>query len=143
MDVGDDRHARRAHDLAQRSGALDVRARDADDVGPGILAAPDLVDRGPRIGRERVGHRLHGDRGVTADGNAPDHDLAAWPPLDRAPGAEFIAHGGAFSSFRPAIKTLLVPAVQRGPDPCSAFGGGGSPRLAAKDWAVARGARRL
>ena len=88
MDVGDDRHARLAHDLAQRSGAVDVGARDADDVRPGFLAAADLVDRRGGVAGRRVGHRLDGHRRIAADGDIADHDLARLAPDDIAPGTK-------------------------------------------------------
>ena len=67
MDVGDDRHAGGADDLLQRRGAVDVRARHPNDIGAGLLAATDLIDRRLRIGGRRVGHGLDGDRRVPAD----------------------------------------------------------------------------
>src|SRR5690606_2086636 len=66
VDIGDERHLRRAGDLAERGGAFDVGARDADDVGARFLAAANLVDRRACIGRARVGHRLYADRRVAA-----------------------------------------------------------------------------
>src|SRR3546814_11329620 len=41
MDVGDDRHGRRADDLLQRGGGILIGAGYADDVGPRLLAAAD------------------------------------------------------------------------------------------------------
>src|SRR5690606_24922234 len=55
-------------------------------VGPGVLAAADLVDRRRGVGRGGVGHRLHGDRRVAADRHVADHDLATRAAVDRAPG---------------------------------------------------------
>ncbi len=88
MNVGDDRHARRADDLLQCSGAVLVGARDADDVGARFLAAADLVDRRPGVAGRRVGHRLDADRRIAADGDIADHDLARDAPFDIAPGAD-------------------------------------------------------
>jgi hypothetical protein len=85
MDVGDDRHVRAAHDLSQRRGRFDVGTGDADDVDPRLLAPPDLIERRADIGRRRIGHRLHGDRGVATHGNVADHDLAARTADDIAP----------------------------------------------------------
>ena len=89
MDVGDDRHAaRRGRSACSAAVDLDVGAGDADDVGAGLLAAADLVDRRLGVGGRRVGHRLHGDRRVAADGDVADHDLARLAALDRAPGTD-------------------------------------------------------
>ena len=86
MDVGDDRHARRADDLTQRGGAVGVGATDPDDVDPGLFAAADLVDRRARVAGRRVGHGLDRDGRVAADGDVTDHDLATGAARDVAPG---------------------------------------------------------
>ena len=79
---------RRADDLLQRRGRVRRRAGDADDVGAGLLAAADLVDRRLRVGGRRVGHGLDGDRRVAADRDGADHDLPRLAPLDIAPGTD-------------------------------------------------------
>uniref|UniRef100_A0A0N4ZLI6 LigA n=1 Tax=Parastrongyloides trichosuri TaxID=131310 RepID=A0A0N4ZLI6_PARTI len=93
MDVGHERHAGLARDGAEGRRRLDVRAGDADDVGPGLFQLADLVQRRRRIGGRGVGHRLDADRGVAADRNGADHDLAALAALDVAPGADVAEFG--------------------------------------------------
>src|SRR4029079_3442708 len=85
VDVGNDRHARLTHDLLQRRGHVPGRARYADDVGAGILAAPNLIDRRLGILGRRVGHGLDADRRVSAHGYGADHDLPRLAPLDVTP----------------------------------------------------------
>src|SRR5690606_16609185 len=112
-----DRHPRGAHDLPERSGALDVGARHPDDIRAGILAASDLVDRRRRIGCWRVGHRLHGDRRVPADRHVADHDLATRAPMDRAPGADCVHLGLRLPGVPDTVDTTLEPKL---PPPNSA-----------------------
>ena len=107
MDVGDDRHAGGADDLAERGGALDVGAAHADDVGAGVLAAADLVDRRARVAGRRVGHRLDGDRRVAADGDGADHDLAARAADDVAPGTK--RHGVPIPAVSGGCQRLRRP----------------------------------
>ncbi len=64
MDIGDDRYARRAHDLLHRRRAFDIGTGNADDVDAHLLAAADLIDRRPGVGGWRIGHGLHGDRRI-------------------------------------------------------------------------------
>ena len=95
MNVGDDRDARGAYDLAQRGGRIGVGTGHADQVGARLFAPANLVDRRHRIAGQRVGHRLDADRRAAADGDVADHDLAALAPRDVAPGAQagvVIAH---------------------------------------------------
>src|SRR3546814_20469848 len=75
MDVGDDRHGRRADDLLQRCGGILIGAGYADDVGPRLLAAADLVDRRRRVAGGRVGHGLLRDGRTAPHRHIPDHDL--------------------------------------------------------------------
>src|SRR3990167_2750595 len=110
VDIRNDRDAGGFGDLAQRRGAFDVRARDADDVGTGILAAADLVDRGYGIRRQGVGHCLHGDRSVPANGNTADHDLAALATRDIAPGTDR-GHGPSIGTKEP-VRKASKPARQ-------------------------------
>jgi hypothetical protein len=65
MDVGDDRHRAFAHDLAQRPGAVLVRGRDADDIGPGLGGALNLF--------ERRGDIVAGDRCWSSSGPRSAH----------------------------------------------------------------------
>ena len=44
---------------------------------PGFLGSADLRDGRRRVGGQRVGHRLHGDRRVAADRHRADMDLPA------------------------------------------------------------------
>ena len=88
MDVGDDRYLRRADDLAQRGGALDIGAGHPDQVRARILATADLGDGGAGVGGQRVSHGLDGNRGVTAHGHAAHHDLPAAATRDIAPGSD-------------------------------------------------------
>ena len=57
------------------SGGVLVGAGDAHDVGAGLLEALDLGDRRLDVVGQRVGHRLHGDRRIAADGDLADEDL--------------------------------------------------------------------
>ena len=86
MDVGDDRHIGRRRDPVEMCGRFRRGAGHADDVRAGILAATNLVDRRADIFGRRVGHGLHGNRGIAADGDIADHDLAGRAALDSAPG---------------------------------------------------------
>ena len=86
MDVGDDRDIGCRGDLVEMCGRFRRGAGHADDVRPGILAATNLVDRRADILGRRVGHGLHGNRGIAADGDVADHDLAGRAALDSAPG---------------------------------------------------------
>jgi len=102
MDVGDDRHGRRAHDFPQRPGAFGGRARDPDDVGAGVLAATDLIDRRACVFGRRVGHRLDADRRVSANGDGADHDLPRLAPLDISPRPD--GHDRAYKRSSPTGK---------------------------------------
>ena len=82
MDVGDDRHLDFAHNLAQRLGRCLVRAGDPHDIGAGVLKFLDLCHGGGDIRGQRVGHRLHADGGITANGDLADVDFAACTPLN-------------------------------------------------------------
>ena len=79
---------RAARTISFSAAVLGRRAGHADDVGPGILAAADLVDRRARVLGRRVGHGLHADRRVSAHGDGADHDLPRRAPLDIAPGTD-------------------------------------------------------
>ena len=106
MDVGDDRDGRGADDLLERGGAFDVGARDADEIDPGFLAAADLGDRRGGVRGRRVGHRLHRNGRIAADGDIADHDLAGLTALDRAPRTKgghgaYIGAGGRAAKEKP------------------------------------------
>ena len=81
VDVGDDRDLRLAGDGRQRVGVVLRRAGDADDLAAGGGEFGDLLEGRADVGGARRGHRLHRDRGVSADGHGSDLDLAALPAL--------------------------------------------------------------
>ena len=85
-----------AHDRFQRQRRFLVRAGDAHDVGARRLQRLDLADGRLDVGRQRVRHRLHGDRRVAADLHVADADLAALAAGDVAIGAD--AHGVEIAS---------------------------------------------
>ncbi len=113
VDVGDDRDARGADDLLQGRGAVRGRARHADDVGAGLLAAADLGDGRGRILGRRVGHGLDADRRVSADGDGADHDLPRLAPLDISPGTDghFATHIGAWAVPGKAVRNRLARLI--------------------------------
>ena len=96
MDVGDQGDLGFAGDGLEGLGRFHVGAGDADDVGAGLFQLTDLVDRRRRVGRRRIGHRLHADRGVAAHEDGAHADLAALAALDMAPGSDVgvVAHHG-------------------------------------------------
>ena len=87
MNVSDDRHIRGADNLFQRSCAFDVGAGYADDIDARIFAAADLINGRTCIAGQRVGHRLHRNRGIAANRNITDHDLAGLTARNIAPRA--------------------------------------------------------
>ena len=76
VDVGDHRDLGVLRDLGQRVGVVLARARDPDDVAAGRGQLGDLLERGVDVGGQRRGHRLHRDRGLAADPDLADLDLA-------------------------------------------------------------------
>src|SRR5450756_102137 len=54
-------------------GGIGVRYRDPDDVAPGRLEMPYLVERRLQVARVGVRHRLHSHRGPAADRDVPEH----------------------------------------------------------------------
>ena len=56
--------------------SLVARHRDAHDVGARLGDLVDLVHRRLQVGGLGLRHRLHGDGGAAADGDAADHDLS-------------------------------------------------------------------
>jgi len=92
VDISNHRHARRAHNLFQRRGRFNIGAGNADDIDPCILATADLVNRSLGVRGERVGHGLHRNRGIAADGHITDHDLTGLATRDIAPRA-YRRHG--------------------------------------------------
>jgi len=85
VDVGHERDLGRLGDRAERRGGLLVGTGDPHDVCAGLLELADLVDGRGRIGGQRIGHRLDGDRRIATHLHGADADLAARPSLDRAP----------------------------------------------------------
>ncbi len=75
VNIGDDRHLDLADDVLERQCRFLVRARDAHDIGAGLLKALDLLDRRLDVMGQRIGHRLHRDRRVAADRHLADMDL--------------------------------------------------------------------
>lgn len=87
MDVGDERDPGGLRDGAEGSRGVLVRTGHAHEIGARLLAAADLVDRRPGIGRRRVRHRLDADWRVAADLKTAHADGAALAPFDHPPGA--------------------------------------------------------
>jgi hypothetical protein len=77
MNIGDDRHFYLAHDVLERQRRILVGARDAHDIRTGAFQRLDLLDRRLDVARDRVRHRLHGDRRIAADRHIADINLAA------------------------------------------------------------------
>ena len=79
MEVADDRHVH-AHlrqpllDVRHGGGGLVAVDRDAHDFGAGAGQRRHLARGALDVGRVGVGHRLHDDRRVAADGDAADID---------------------------------------------------------------------
>ena len=76
VDVGDDRDRRLHDDRLERLDVAVARHGDADDVGARLGDLVDLVHRRLQVGGLGLRHRLHGDGGAAADGDAADHDLS-------------------------------------------------------------------
>ena len=91
VDVGDDRHRRAGHDPGQALGGRLLVAGAPHQVGTGGGQGVDLGEGGLGIGRLGGGHRLHGDRGATADRHVAHVDLAGGPPFGGGPGRS--SHG--------------------------------------------------
>lgn len=121
VDIRDDRHAGCAGDLFEPRGAFLRRAGYANDVRTRILAPADLVDGGLHILCRSVGHGLHADRRVAANGDIADHDLAAFAALYRTPGTDR-RHGAHIER----------PALRSNDKPCPGYRAGvdGEPALA-------------
>ena len=88
MNVGNDGNACSADNLLQRRRAFDIGAGHADDIDPRILASPDLVNSCDRVAGQRVGHGLHRNRRIAANGDVADHDLAGLTARYVAPGTD-------------------------------------------------------
>jgi hypothetical protein len=114
MDVGHDRNVHLAHDVVQRRRALLVGTGNPDNVHPRRLGKADLRHRGRHVAGERVGHGLHGDRGVAAHGHRTDMDLTRPATLNVLVRA--IAHGKTLrvEGFA-AQHARLHAAAQTGP----------------------------
>jgi hypothetical protein len=99
VNVGNDRHVRRAGDFVEPRRRFRRGAAHPDDIDPGILAAANLVDRRPDILGRSIGHGLHGDRGIPAHRYLAQHDLPALAARNVAPGA-YRRHAGRYRSMR-------------------------------------------
>ena len=95
MDVGDEGDGALGDDLLERPGRGLVGDGDADDVGAGLRAGLDLGDGRGHVGRQRVGHRLDGDRRVATDGHGADMDPPRRAAVDLPPGADGMERHGA------------------------------------------------
>ncbi len=82
VDVRDDRHIDLVHDILEGDRTLLVGTGHADDVHASEFRPPDLRDGAGDVGGQRVGHGLHGDRGVVAHRHASDVNAAGLPPDD-------------------------------------------------------------
>ena len=71
VDVGDDRDRRTVDDCRQAGRVGRILDRDADDLAAFHRQAVDLLERLVGVGRIGGRHRLHGDRMIAADPNAP------------------------------------------------------------------------
>ena len=91
MDVGDQRHPCRADDLFEGGGGLGVGTGHPHNVGAGIGGGMDLVERRADIGGDRVGHGLHGNWRLAADGDPTHMNLTGAATGDVTPGT--YAHG--------------------------------------------------
>ena len=107
VDVGHDRNLRGLHDGMQRLGRVLVRAGHADDVDAHFLAPLDLGDGRFGVGRQRVGHCLHGDRGAVAHRHGPNHDPPRFAAHDVAIGTD--AHAANVAMGGRLIQPPKVP----------------------------------
>src|SRR5262249_39089155 len=82
MDVGDERDANAALDLAELFRCLAHRNGDAHNVAARRLQGPDLVARGARVAGVGLRHRLDGDRGIAANLEITEPDLPGFAPLN-------------------------------------------------------------
>ena len=86
MNVSDQRHIRYPlANPAKRLGSLHRRHRNTHDIGTGGHATLDLGDRGINVTGFRVGHGLHRDRRIAANGDFANHDLTAVATRNIAP----------------------------------------------------------
>src|SRR6185312_1909294 len=109
VDVRDDRHLHLRDDVFEGCRGFLVRAGDAHDIGAGPLQRLDLSYRRLDVMRQRVGHRLDGDRRIAADRHRADVDLPTLPSLDVA--IRTHAHGKHLgkSSGRQAVAWPFLP----------------------------------
>ena len=91
MNIRDQGHPRLADNLFKGGGGLRVGAGHAHDVGAGVGGGVDLVKSRAGIGGDRVGHGLHRDRRVAANGEPAHMNLAGAATGDVTPGTD--AHG--------------------------------------------------
>src|SRR5215470_20022795 len=75
MDVSDQGNADLPLDLAELLGGLADGHRAAYDLAAGGLQGPDLQQRGLKVPRVGLGHRLHGDRRASYDLHRAKLDL--------------------------------------------------------------------
>ena len=80
VDVGDDRDVGVLGDLGERVGVVLARARHSYDVAACSGELGDLLQRRVDVGGQRRRHRLHRHRGVAADVDRADLDLAGLAP---------------------------------------------------------------
>ena len=93
VDVGHDRHVRRARDRLHGLGRIFIGTGHTHDVGAGFFERANLRDRGIGVASDRVGHALDGNRGVAADLDLTDLNLPRFAARDVAIGSK--THGSA------------------------------------------------
>ncbi len=107
MDVGDQRNVALLLDATEGFGGIHVRHADTHDIGTGILEALDLRDGGGDIVGVGVGHALHGNRCIAADGHIADMNLARDAALDGG----VTMHG--IPDHSPRVSLATLPRVTR------------------------------
>ena len=90
VDIRHDRNRHLGDNLLERRRTVFVRHGNPHDVCPGLGASVHLFDRASDIRRDGVRHGLHRNRRITAHGNGAYGDLATFPTIDIAPGANVI-----------------------------------------------------
>jgi len=86
VDVGDQGDADLLADGGQRLGGRAVGHGDADDLAAALFELAGLADRRRHVGGRRVGHRLHGDGRIPADGHTALMDDAGLAAVDHGIG---------------------------------------------------------
>ena len=82
VNVGNQRHAGLPDDLGQGRCCFLVRYGDANDVDADILRGMNLFDRGGDVVGLGLGHRLHGNQVVAANGRLANHHGASLAALN-------------------------------------------------------------